>query len=58
MEAFVAAGDGPFPQIVSHPIGFGSGEWTCVIGEFENGQRMVTVARWRDGAIAEEFIWA
>jgi hypothetical protein len=29
-----------------------------VIGEFEGGGRMVTVAKWRDGAIAEEYIWA
>ena len=36
------------PEIVSHPIRFGSGVWTCVIGEFED----------RDGAIAEEYIWA
>jgi hypothetical protein len=28
-----------------------------VVGEFENGSRMVTVAKWRDGAIAEEYIW-
>jgi hypothetical protein len=28
-----------------------------VVGEFENGDRMVTVAKWRDGAIAEEYIW-
>jgi hypothetical protein len=26
--------------------------------EFANGARMVTVAKWRDGAIAEEYIWA
>jgi hypothetical protein len=51
-------GGGTPPQITSHPIGFGSGEWTCVIGEFENGARMVTVAKWHDGAIAEEYIWA
>jgi hypothetical protein len=25
--------------------------------EFEGGGRMVTVAKWRDGAIAEEYIW-
>jgi hypothetical protein len=31
---------------------------TCVIGEFENGARMVTLAKWHDGAIAEEYIWA
>ena len=32
-------------------------EWTCVVGELEGGGRMVTVATWRDGAIAEEYIW-
>ncbi len=59
MKAYVASvgGDAP-PQITSHPIKFGSGEWTCVIGEFANGGRMVTVARWHDGAIAEEYIWS
>ena len=46
------------PQITSHPIKFGSGEWTCVVGEFEGGGRMVTVARWRDDAICEEYIWS
>lgn len=44
--------------LVAHPISFGAGEWTCVVGEFEGGGRMVTVAKWRDGAIAEEYIWA
>lgn len=58
MKAYVDSVGGTPPQITSHPIGFGSGEWTCVIGEFEDGSRMVTVAKWRDGAIAEEYIWA
>ncbi len=29
----------------------------CVVGELEGGGRMVTVARWTDGAIAEEYVW-
>jgi len=58
MQAYVESAGGTPPQILSHPIAFGSGEWTCVVGEFEGGGRMVTVARWRDGAIAEEYIWA
>ena len=58
MKAYVESVGGTPPRIVSHPIGFGSGEWTCVVGEFEDGSRMVTVAKWRDGAIAEEYIWA
>jgi hypothetical protein len=57
MKALVEKAGGTPPQIASHPIGFGSGEWTCVVGEFEGGGRMVTVAKWRDGAIAEEYIW-
>src|SRR5262249_40513173 len=57
MRALVEPAGGTPPQIKSHPIRFGSDDWTCVVGEFENGSRMVTVARWRDGAIAEEYIW-
>jgi len=59
MKSYVEQnGGGAPPQITSHPIRFGSGDWTCVIGEFESGARMVTVAKWRGGAIAEEYIWA
>jgi hypothetical protein len=57
MKAFVDSTGGTPPQITSHPIRFGSREWTCVVGEFEDGSRMVTVAKWRNGAIAEEYIW-
>ena len=57
MKEMVEAAGGTPPQILSHPIAFGSGEWTCVVGVFENGDRMVTVAKWRDGAIEEEHIW-
>jgi hypothetical protein len=57
MKAMVQATGGTPAQVRSHPIKFGSGDWTCVVGEFENGSRMVTVAKWRDGAIAEEYIW-
>jgi hypothetical protein len=57
MKALVEANGGQPAQLKSHPVTFGSGDWTCVIGEFEDGSRMVTVAKWRDGAIAEEHIW-
>ena len=52
-----SAGGTP-PQIAAYLIAFGSGKWTCVVGEFEGGGRMVTVAKWRDGAFGEEYIWA
>jgi hypothetical protein len=57
MEALVESTGGTPIQVASHPISFGSGEWTCVVGEFEGGGRMVTIAKWRNGAIAEEYIW-
>jgi hypothetical protein len=57
MKALVQSTGGTPIQVAAHPIAFGSGEWTCVVGEFEGGGRMVTVARWTDGAIAEEHIW-
>lgn len=57
MKGLVESTGGTPIQVASHPIRFGSGEWTCVVGEFEGGGRMVTVAKWRDGAIAEEYIW-
>ncbi|WP_306232203.1 hypothetical protein [Agrococcus beijingensis] len=57
MKAYVES-VGEVPQIASHPIRFGDGEWTCVVGEFEGGGRMVTVAHWQDGAISEEYIWS
>jgi hypothetical protein len=42
MKSYVEqSGGGTPPQITSHPIRFGSGDWTCVIGEFANGARMV-----------------
>jgi hypothetical protein len=45
MKAYVESAGGTPPQITSHPIAFGSGAWTCVVGEFEGGGRMVTVAK-------------
>ena len=57
MESLIAQTGGQPMQVQSHPISFGSGEWTCVVGEFAGGVRMVTIAKWRDGSIAEEYIW-
>jgi hypothetical protein len=57
MKAMVGGDGTQAPQIVSHPIRFGSGDWTAVVGEFADGGRMVTIAHWQDGAIAEEYIW-
>jgi len=47
----------PDGKVVSHPIKIAQGEWTAVVGEIAGGSKMVTIARWRDGAIAEEYIF-
>ena len=47
----------PKSKILAHPVSFASGEWSCTIGELETGQKMVTVARWRDDRVAEEYIF-
>jgi hypothetical protein len=57
MKAFVESAGGHAAKGRVSPNRIGSGEWTCVVGEFGDGSRMVTVAKWRDGAIAEEYIW-
>ena len=56
MQAYVEQAGGTVPQITAHPIRFGQGDWTCVVGVIGD-RRMVTVAKWRDGRIAEEYIW-
>lgn len=60
MEAYVEAATGRQrpPRSSRPPIKFSNGEWTCLVGEFTGGGRMVTVARWVDGSIAEEYILA
>jgi hypothetical protein len=58
MNAYVDSAGGTPAQTTAHQIAFGSGEWTCVVGEFVGGDRMVTVARWKDASVGEEYIWA
>ncbi|WP_448641685.1 hypothetical protein [Geodermatophilus sp. URMC 63] len=47
----------PDLEVVGHPVTIAQGDWTAVVGELMGGQRMVTVARWRDDAIAEELVF-
>ena len=44
MRAFVESTGGAPVRVKSHPIRFGSGEWTCVVGELEDGR--ATPTRW------------
>ena len=45
-------------QLTNHEPVVAEGEWTCVVGASAPpaNMKMVTVARWRDGAISEEYL--
>ena len=46
--------------ITNHRPVIAEGEWTCMVGTFAptTSSKMVTVAKWRDGAISEEYLLA
>jgi hypothetical protein len=46
----------PANKVLEHSVRMADGDWTCVISNAENGVNFVTVAKWRDGAICEEYI--
>ena len=46
----------PGGVITNHKPIIAEGEWTCMVGVLGPNMRMVTVAKWRDGAISEEYI--
>ena len=48
----------PDARIAQHSPIVAEGEWTCMVGVIvPMNLKMVTVAKWRDGAIAEEYIF-
>ncbi len=47
----------PDTRLVEHTSIVASGDWTCMVGVSTEGSRIATVARWRDGAIAEEYLF-
>ena len=69
IDAHVAASQASLQSadviITSHPIRFGSGDYTAVTGTIEvklpNGavikSEVVTIARWKNGRIAEERLY-
>jgi hypothetical protein len=46
----------PAYKVLEHPVRMAAGDWTCVISFAEGDVHFVTVAKWRDGAISEEYI--
>ena len=47
----------PEALVTNHNPIVAEGEWTCMVGTLAGGtSKMVTLAKWRDGAISEEYI--
>ncbi len=44
-------------KIIAHPIKIAAGNWTVVTGQTDSYISMVTVARWEDNRIAEEYVF-
>lgn len=54
----MAANSGqPESRILAHPIKIAAGNWTAVTGTSPGNFTMVTVAHWKDGRIAQEYLF-
>jgi hypothetical protein len=47
----------PESKVLAHPIKIAAGNWTAVTGTLPGNLTMVTLARWEDGRIAEEYLF-
>lgn len=45
------------PKVLAHPIKIAAGNWTAVTGTLPGNLTMVTVAHWKDGRIAQEYLF-
>jgi SnoaL-like domain len=47
----------PESRLLDHPIKIAAGNWTAVTGTNERNGTMVTIAHWKNGRIAEEYLF-
>jgi SnoaL-like domain len=55
--AMTAVSAAPESKVLAHPIKIAAGDWTAVTGALPGNLTMVTIARWEDGRIAEEYLF-
>jgi SnoaL-like domain len=53
--AFVAAQ--PESKVSAHPVKIAAGDWTVATGTLPGNLTMLTLARWEDGRMAEEYLF-
>jgi hypothetical protein len=55
--AMAAVAADPESRVLAHPIKIAAKDWTVVTGTLPGNLTMVTLARWEDGRIAEEYLF-
>jgi hypothetical protein len=55
--AMAAVAADPESKILAHPIKIAAKDWTAVTGTLPGNLTMITLARWEDGRIAEEYLF-
>ena len=55
--AMAAISAQPESRVSTHPIEIAAGDWTAATGALPGNQTMLTLARWEDGRIAEEYLF-
>jgi hypothetical protein len=47
----------PESKVSAHPIKIAAGDWTVATGTLPGNLTMLTLARWEDGRMAEEYLF-
>jgi SnoaL-like domain len=55
--AMAAVSAQPESRVLAHPIKIAAGDWTAGTGALPGNLTMLTLARWEDGRIAEEYLF-
>jgi hypothetical protein len=55
--AMAAVAADPESRVLAHPIKIAAKDWTVVTGTLPGNLTIVTLARWEDGRIAEEYLF-
>jgi hypothetical protein len=55
--AMAAISAAPDSRVLGHPIKIAAGNWTAGTGTLPGNLTMVTLAHWKDGRIAQEYLF-
>jgi hypothetical protein len=55
--AMAAISAAPESRVLTHPITIAAGNWTAGTGTLPGNLTMITLAHWKDGRIAQEYLF-